>query len=71
MSGWTQCAAPTVLYSVQGGGHQWPGRPVKAKMAFADRFLGKGTTEIDAAPVIWDFFQSVGVKTAAPASPQP
>lgn len=53
---WTHCAAATELYHIAGGGHQWPGRPTRPGMAYADRFLGKGTTEIDAAPLIWAFF---------------
>lgn len=56
---WPQCAAGTQLYSIVGGGHQWPGRPVKPGAAFTDRFVGRGTTEINAAPVIWSFFRSL------------
>jgi polyhydroxybutyrate depolymerase len=57
VSVWPACAAPVQLYSIVGGGHQWPGSPARPKMAFADRFLGRGTTEIQAAPLIWDFFR--------------
>jgi len=49
---WSGCEAPTVLYIVVGGGHQWPGRP---QAAFAATF-GPGTTEIDATALMFDLF---------------
>ena len=46
---WDGCDAPTDLYTVEGGGHTWPG-------AF-DRGRGGATTEtIDATQIIWDVF---------------
>jgi polyhydroxybutyrate depolymerase len=41
---WEGCDARTELYVVEGGGHQWPGRPQEA---FAAQF-GPGTTDVDA-----------------------
>jgi polyhydroxybutyrate depolymerase len=49
---WQNCAAPTVLYVIDGGGHAWPGKPVPA---FEAQF-GPGTTEIDASTLIFEFF---------------
>lgn len=43
------CAAETVLYAVEGGGHTWPGAvPVPR--------LGPTTDEISAAELLWGFF---------------
>jgi polyhydroxybutyrate depolymerase len=54
--------APVVVYVIQGGGHNWPGRPPvhqastrldrKAKMDF-----GASTRDIDANDEMWQFFQ--------------
>lgn len=49
---WQHCAAPTVLYIVEGGGHAWPGKPQPAFEAM----FGPGTTEIDATQLMFDFF---------------
>lgn len=51
---YASCAgrSSVILYSVQGGGHQWPGGP-----AMLQRWLGRGTTELDATAVMWDFFR--------------
>ena len=49
---WTGCAAPTILYIIEGGGHAWPGKPVPA---FEAQF-GPGTTDIDASDLLFDFF---------------
>jgi polyhydroxybutyrate depolymerase len=43
--------ADVVLYTVQGGGHAWPGGP-----SVPIPGLGESTTEIDASRVMWDFF---------------
>ncbi len=40
-----------VLYTIEGGGHTWPGGPQ------ASRRVGRVSREISATPVIWDFFQ--------------
>jgi polyhydroxybutyrate depolymerase len=39
-----------VLYTIEGGGHTWPGRQPPTS------FLGLSTTEIDANEVMWEFF---------------
>ncbi|MGD9934629.1 MAG: PHB depolymerase family esterase [Dehalococcoidia bacterium] len=52
--GYAGCAAPTLLYAVEGGGHTWPGAiPVSR--------LGPTTDEIDAASMIWAFFEDKSV----------
>ncbi len=42
--------AEVVLYTIEGGGHTWPGRDPRV------RFLGKSTRSISANDLIWDFF---------------
>jgi polyhydroxybutyrate depolymerase len=49
---WTGCAAPTLLYIIDGGGHAWPGKP---QPAFEAQF-GHGTTDIDASDLMFRFF---------------
>jgi polyhydroxybutyrate depolymerase len=49
---WEGCAAETVLYVVEGGGHTWPGRPAPG---FEDQF-GATTVDIDATALLVDFF---------------
>jgi polyhydroxybutyrate depolymerase len=44
-----QAGADVVVYTVEGGGHVWPGGPEL-------RFLGK-TSKVDATPLMWDFFK--------------
>jgi polyhydroxybutyrate depolymerase len=58
---WTTCEADTILYIVDGGGHTWPGKPVAA---FESTF-GRGTTEIDASDLMFDFFLGDGVNQSA------
>lgn len=50
---WDGCrsARPVVLYTIEGGGHTWPGGPP------AGRRVGRSSREIDATAAIWDFFQ--------------
>lgn len=50
----TPCRQGTevVLYTIEGGGHNWPGRPAPRPA------LGPATREIDATQVIWEFFRS-------------
>lgn len=44
-------SAPVVLYSVQGGGHAWPGgKPLP------QWFFGRTATSLDATRVMWTFF---------------
>lgn len=40
-----------VLYTIEGGGHTWPGGPGVA------RRVGRSSREIDATGAIWDFFR--------------
>jgi polyhydroxybutyrate depolymerase len=50
---YTHCAgdAAVVLYTVQGGGHQWPGgKPMPRWM------VGPASRSIDATSAIWTFF---------------
>ena len=47
------CAAnaAVVLYTIDGGGHTWPGG-----MPLPEWFVGRTTQSIDATSVMWDFF---------------
>jgi len=50
---YTNCAenADVILYTVEGGGHTWPGgKPMP------EWFFGRTTSEIDASRVMWEFF---------------
>ena len=46
-------AAPVLLYSIEGGGHTWPGR----KNYYPRFVVGPTAYAIDATQVIWDFFK--------------
>ena len=46
---WHGCDAPTDLYTVEGGGHTWPGA--------IDVGLGHTTDDIDATELIWQMFE--------------
>lgn len=46
------CAAPTVLYTIEGGGHGWPG----GLKALPGKRAGQMTTDISAPDEIWAFF---------------
>ncbi len=49
---YAHCAAPVILYTIQDGGHAWPGgEPLPAFI------VGQTTSEIDATQLMWDFFQ--------------
>ncbi len=43
-----------VLYTVDGGGHTWPGGP----QYLPQRIIGKTSQDINASEVIWSFFES-------------
>jgi polyhydroxybutyrate depolymerase len=43
--------AEVILYKIIGGGHTWPGRPIREKL------LGKSTMNIDANEIMWEFFE--------------
>ena len=44
-----------VLYSINGGGHTWPG----GKQYLGERWIGKTNRDIVACDVIWDFFKTL------------
>jgi polyhydroxybutyrate depolymerase len=48
---YTGCAADVILYTIEGGGHTWPG--AEPKLGF---LLGVTTQDIDATQTMWDFF---------------
>jgi len=50
---YTNCAddAAVVLYTIQGGGHTWPGGTPLPKW-----FVGRTTRSIDATGLMWSFF---------------
>jgi polyhydroxybutyrate depolymerase len=51
---YTNCAdeADVVLYTINGGGHAWPGG-----MALPQWWVGKTTNDIDATRLMWEFFE--------------
>ncbi len=48
--------AEVVLYTIDGGGHTWPGRQPPV------RFIGKSTAQISANDLIWEFFEKHPLK---------
>jgi polyhydroxybutyrate depolymerase len=48
--------AEVILYSVEGGGHTWPGRDPELF------FLGKSTKNVSANDLIWEFFRKHPMK---------
>src|SRR5208283_4906471 len=42
-----------ILYAIEGGGHTWPGGVQYAPVAM----IGKTSHDIDACPIIWEFFK--------------
>jgi polyhydroxybutyrate depolymerase len=49
---WRDCDAETILYTIERGGHTWPGRPVPG---FEETF-GRTTMDIDATDLMFEFF---------------
>jgi len=51
---YTDCSdgATTVLYSIEKGGHTWPG----GEQYIPARFIGKTNEDLDASEIIWEFF---------------
>jgi polyhydroxybutyrate depolymerase len=49
------CTRPTLLYSIEGGGHTWP----SARPYLPAAIVGRTSRQIDATEVLWDFFHSV------------
>ncbi len=43
-----------ILYSIEGGGHTWPG----GRQYLPERIVGKTSRDIDANELIWDFFKN-------------
>ena len=50
---YTGCRAPVVFYTIEGGGHTWPGGG-----AMPEWFAGPTSRSIDASAVEWDFFKT-------------
>lgn len=48
----TDCAADLVYYTIEGGGHTWPGGE-----PLPERIAGTTTADIDATGLMWEFFQ--------------
>jgi polyhydroxybutyrate depolymerase len=61
---WTHCTsgAPVVLYRIEGGGHRVPSLD-RRRTRLVDRVLGRENHDIDAAEVIWAFFEDKVRKT--------
>jgi polyhydroxybutyrate depolymerase len=57
---YTSCAdnADVVLYTVQGGGHTWPGGT-----PLPEWFVGRTARSIDATSVMWEFFRNHPLQT--------
>jgi polyhydroxybutyrate depolymerase len=53
---WSDCAgnADTILYTIVGGGHTWPGGDNSVAPAF---LVGRASMAIDATAVMWEFFK--------------
>ena len=47
-----RAGSEVVLFTVEGGGHTWPGRPPRLPL------LGQSTRDIDANDLMWEFFQA-------------
>jgi polyhydroxybutyrate depolymerase len=54
---YAQCTsnAPAVLYTIQGGGHTWPGGDASYLPKW---FVGTTTQSIDASSIMWEFFKN-------------
>ena len=48
--------APVVFYTLEGGGHTWPGSRTGV---IADMVLGKTSQEVSATAEIWNFFHAL------------
>jgi len=53
------CRAGTEVewYEIAGGGHRWPGRPLRLERAVT-KILGVGSMNMDATETIWAFFKA-------------
>ena len=50
--------AAIVLYTIEGGGHNWPGRDFGPEL----KVLGRSTKNIYANDLIWQFFKQYAIK---------
>ena len=57
---YSQCLAGTdvVLYTVEGGGHTWPG----SNQYLPQRLIGRTSMDVNGSEVIWDFFATHAMK---------
>jgi polyhydroxybutyrate depolymerase len=53
-----QDGSEVILYTVEGGGHTWPG----GQQYLPERFVGRTSKDIDASDVIWAFFKRHAIK---------
>src|SRR5439155_24944141 len=58
---YTKCAddAAVVLYTIQGGGHTWPGG-----QPLPEWFVGRTSNSIDASSLMWAFFRAHRLREA-------
>ena len=47
-----------VLYIIEGGGHTWPG----GYQYLNERIIGKTSRDMNAAEVIWNFFEKQSIR---------
>ncbi len=55
LTSWADCDAETLFYTVEGGGHTWPGSAFDATIV---DIVGPTTTSISANSIMWDFFRA-------------
>lgn len=53
-----QNGTEVILYTIEGGGHTWPG----GWQYLSEKIVGKTSRDIDANEVIWDFFKNHSTK---------
>src|SRR5205085_12026409 len=54
-----KAGAPVVFYKIGGGGHTWPGGSFQPEF-----LLGKTCRDVDASPLMWEFFAHFRVAEA-------
>lgn len=59
------CDADVALYTIEGGGHTWPG----GGNVFPEFIVGKTNHEINATNILWDFYQQHPLHSAAATPP--
>jgi polyhydroxybutyrate depolymerase len=55
---WQDCSAPTVLYTVTGGGHTWPGASEVVAESGVEDSVGYVTEDVDATTAMLDLFDA-------------